>query len=51
MDMKSSSSGPDGFKSFYSERPRSQGGKALSPLVTKQMEILTTDGSPTEEDM
>lgn len=47
MDMQSSSTGPGGFKTFYSERPRSLKERTLSPLVRQQAqqleEMLATD--------
>ena len=42
LDIRSNSSGPQGFKNFYSERPRSQtyGTLPISPLVSKQAESI-----------
>lgn len=51
MDIKSSSSGPQGFKNFYSDRPRSktQGSLPVSPLIHKQIEDIGDDSDEENE--
>lgn len=52
MDIRSNSSGPRGFKNFYSERPRSQTHSTLplSPLVSKQVEAMEDEDSANAEE-
>ena len=51
MGIKSSSSGPGGFKNFYSDRPRSltHGTLPLSPLVSK-VEVPDDEGELNEDE-